>query len=84
MNMEKEELESIMKYFDISDKDEAEKIKIILDELKNYGEWGSKVSSYFSSILSGTQGDRSLIDPEKIMAFKSLFIINNDDEKEQR
>lgn len=67
-------LESVMKYFGLEDKETAEKVQWILEELhSNYGSWGDKVSSYLSGILSGTPGMKTLISPTQIEAYKSLF-----------
>ena len=66
--------EETMKYFGLEDKETAEKLIWILDELhNNYGSWGDKVASYLSGILSGTPGTRSFISPSHIETYKSLF-----------
>lgn len=68
-----EELEKLREYLGLENIEDAEKAKWILDELKVYGDWGNKVSSYFMSILSGTEGSRTLISENKVSAFKTLF-----------
>lgn len=68
-----EELEKLKEYLGLEKIEDAEKAKKILDELENYGNWGNKVSSYFMSILSGTEGSRSLIPENKVSAYKALF-----------
>lgn len=75
MNSEKQkELEALQKYLGLSSIKEAEKVKWILDELEVYGDWGKKVSNYFTTILSGVEGGKGLIPPKEVEAFKSLFI----------
>lgn len=70
-----DKIESVMKYFGLEDEELAEKLCWILEELHtNYGPWGDKVSSYLSSLLSGTSGSRSLIPPSSIETYKSLFL----------
>lgn len=71
--MEDKNLDLIMQYFGLENIEDAKKVDWILTELKNYGSWGCKVASYFSAFLSGTEGTRSFISPEKVAAFKSLF-----------
>ena len=68
-----EELEKLREYLGLENIEDAEKAKRILDELKVYGDWGNKVSSYFMSILSGTDGSRTLISENKVKAYKTLF-----------
>ena len=68
-----EELEKLREYLGLENIEDAEKAKCILDELKVYGDWGNKVSSYFMSILSGTDGSRTLISENKVKAYKTLF-----------
>ena len=68
-----EELEKLREYLGLENSEDAEKAKRILDELKVYGDWGNKVSSYFMSILSGTDGSRTLISENKVKAYKTLF-----------
>lgn len=69
------DLESVMKYFDLDSREEAEKLMWILEELHtNYGSWGDKVASYLSGILSGNPGTRTLIPPSQVNTYKSLFI----------
>lgn len=81
-----EELEKLKEYLGLEKIEDAEKAKRILDELEKYGNWGNKVSSYFMSILSGTEGSRTLIPENKINAYKALFseinITDNGEEKE--
>ena len=68
------DIESVMKYFGLEDRETAEKLSWILEELHtNYGSWGDKVSSYLSGILSGTQGTRTFISPSQVETYKSLF-----------
>lgn len=71
--MTKEEIQALQKYLKLEKEDDAEKVAWILDELKNYGEWGDKVSVYLTSILSGTDGENLFLPKNQVEAFKSLF-----------
>ena len=77
---ENKELEDLKNYLGLSDIEETEKAKWILDELNNnYGDWGKKVAVYFSSILSGTKGNSSSILPSSMVeSYKELFNTNYD------
>lgn len=69
-----EDIESVMKYFGLDDRETAEKLNWILEELHtNYGSWGDKVASYLSGIISGNPGTRTLIPPSQVETYKSLF-----------
>ena len=68
-----EELEKLREYLGLHNIEDADTAKWLLDELKVYGDWGNKVSSYFMSILSGTDGSRTLISENKVKAYKTLF-----------
>lgn len=68
------DIESIMKYFGLENREDAEKVQWILEELHaNYGEWGDKVAAYFSGLLSSTPGERTFFSPSQIETYKSLF-----------
>lgn len=71
--MNEEKLEKLKEYLGLEEIDDARKAQWILDELESYGDWGNKVSSYFMSILSGTEGTRTLISEDKVSAYKTLF-----------
>ena len=70
----KTDLEALQEYLGLENIDDARKAKWILDELRVYGNWGDKVSAYFSSILSSIPGTRTFIPEKQIEAFKTLFI----------
>lgn len=67
------ELESIKKYYGLESIEDAEKVKYIIEELENLGDWGNKVLSYFTGILSSVEGTKSFIPKEKVELYKSLF-----------
>lgn len=67
------DLEALQKYLGLETIDDAKKAKWILDELKVYGSWGDKVASYFSSILSGSGGYKSLLSEKQVELYKTLF-----------
>lgn len=67
------DLEALQKYLGLETIDDAKKAKWILDELKVYGSWGDKVASYFSSILSGSGGYKSLLSEKQVEIYKTLF-----------
>ena len=69
----KNDLESLQEYLGLESIDDAKKAMWILDELKIYGDWGDKVASYFSSILSGSGGYRSFIPEKQVETYKTLF-----------
>ena len=69
----KTDLEALQEYLGLENIDDAKKAMWILDELKVYGSWGDKVASYFSSILSGAEGSRTLIPEKQIETYKTLF-----------
>lgn len=69
----KTDLEALQKYLGLETIDDAKKAKWILDELKVYGSWGDKVASYFSSILSGSGGYKSLLSEKQVELYKTLF-----------
>ena len=67
------DLEALQEYLGLETIDDAKKAKWILDELKVYGSWGDKVASYFSSILSGSGGYKSLLSEKQVELYKTLF-----------
>lgn len=69
----KTDLEALQEYLGLETIDDAKKAKWILDELKVYGSWGDKVASYFSSILSGSGGYKSLLSEKQVETYKTLF-----------
>lgn len=69
----KTDLEALQEYLGLETIDDAKKAKWILDELKVYGSWGDKVASYFSSILSGSGGYKSLLSEKQVELYKTLF-----------
>lgn len=75
----KTNLEALQEYLGLENINDAKKAMWILDELRVYGNWGDKVSSYFSSILSGAEGSRTLIPEKQIEIYKALFELWNKD-----
>lgn len=65
--------EKLKEYLGLENIEDAKKAQWIIEELESYGKWGDKVSSYFMSILSGTEGNRTLLKEDKVSAYKTLF-----------